>query len=104
MIVAKIPPKNILPVLLMPLKIEDASERIPIDKIGEKSTLPKTKRPFLLKKFKYGSQIFEINLPNVVNFAPGTQDKIIFTTQRIVKITIAADKIFKIQLINIFSS
>ena len=49
MIVPMIPPKKIVPVLWIPARIAEASERIPRETIGEKSKLPILRKDQFLK-------------------------------------------------------
>ena len=70
---ARMVPKWSMPEEVMPPKIEDSSDSIAIAIIGEKSILPNLSQPLREKKLRYGSVIEEMNLPNLVNFAPGTQ-------------------------------
>jgi hypothetical protein len=44
-----------------------------METIGEKSMFPRRKKPLLEKRFKYGSVMAEMILPNFVNFKPGIQ-------------------------------
>ena len=76
----------------MKYEITDESiERIPIARMGEKSMLPKRNQPLLENRFKYGSVILEINLPNFVNFAPGIQVMKIEIKHKTVYIIIIAE-------------
>ena len=80
----KIAWKLIIPVEEIPAKIEETNDKIPIEMTGEKSRFPILKNPRLEKKFKYGSQIFEITFPKLVYFPPGNQLNAMSTKQRIV--------------------
>lgn len=84
------------PVDCIPPSIEEMSESIPIEIIGEKSILPKRSHPYFEKKFMYGSQTLEINFPNRVNFAPGIQVIIMSTKQSRVYMVITAESKDKI--------
>ena len=68
---------------MIPPKIEETSERSPMEMIGEKSMLPILNHPFFEKRFKYGSQIRLISLPNFVNFMPGNQLKMMSTKHKV---------------------
>ena len=72
------------PVLCIPDKILDASERSPIEIIGEKSICPIVKNLNFEKNFQYGSVSEEINFPKAVNFAPGSHDIMILIKHKTV--------------------
>lgn len=57
---SKIPIENLPKAIIWPMKLE-AILRIPIARIGDKSTAPICNKRILLKIFKYGSQIFDKN-------------------------------------------
>jgi len=70
--------------LSIPARIEESRVRSPIEIIGEKSMFPMCIKDMRLKSPRYGSQMEEINLPNLVNLSPGIQDIIISIKQKIV--------------------
>ena len=80
------------PVVVIPPRIEETRERIPIARIGEKSMFPKRNQPCREKTLKYGSVMEEMIFPNLVNFAPGIQVIKIEIRQSIVYMIITAER------------
>ena len=83
-IIARIEPNVTFTEPEIAAKIEVKIESKPIEIIGEKSILRILNHPRLEKRFIYGSQILEINLPNFVNLDPGIQESITFIKHKIV--------------------
>jgi len=94
--VARILPKEIEPETVNCPKSEEIRLKSPMEITGEKSRFLILNQPHFEKKFIYGSHIVEINLPNRVNFAPGTQLNTILMKQKMVKTITTNDSIEKI--------
>lgn len=78
---AKICAKEILPVRENELNKLVSADKIPSDKIGEKSICPNRKIPRREKKFKYGSHTLEKKLVTLYG-KPGIQVIIIRATHK----------------------
>jgi hypothetical protein len=89
---ARIPPKYSLPLVVMLPRIDDKSERSASAIIGEKSILPKRSQVIFENSLRYGSVMEVMNLPNLVNLAPGIQVIKIAIIHKMAYIIKSADK------------